>query len=59
MDVNTRATHVPPYRLGEADLELKILYARIGGDTFGVLAPFPPFAIGSVKDKAHNMLGLL
>ena len=34
------------------------MYARIGGEAFGVLAPFLAFATSFVKDKAHNMLAL-
>lgn len=35
VDVNTAATHVLPYKLGEADSKLEILYARIGGEDLG------------------------
>jgi hypothetical protein len=59
VDVNTRATHVSPYKLGEADAKLENLYARVGGEAFGVLAPFLAFATSFVKEKAHNMLALM
>ena len=36
-----------------------ILYARIGGGAFGVLAPFSAFATCFVKEKTHNMLALM
>lgn len=45
MDVNTRVAHVSPYKLGEAVLELEILYAHIRDVAFGVLATF--FAVRS------------
>lgn len=46
VDMNTRVAHVSPYMLGEADLKLDILYARIEGVAFGVLASFLAFATG-------------
>ena len=56
VDMNTRATHVLPQKLEEANTKLEILYAQIGGEAFGILALFFSICYMFCKGKTHNML---